>query len=678
MMILNSIKNYKQVISASLKNYSALSLFLFMTMLLPGLFQMVSIQSSQSAKLPLLALSTTLFINYFVYCLKVFAMLLIPYLISSFISSRLANIFYIFFAVFLIILELLLVQYFNKSMVPLGSDLYAYSFTDIEQTVGASGTLNAFMITAFVGLLIAVISIFIFLPKKININKNITFAATAVAFLFLLTGFRSPQFESLRTEYERTLSLNKSDFFITASYKYFTPENFEADIYSDTYSGDFVNNNLIVKSFNYVNESKYPFLHKEETNDVLSPFFQQSSSRPNIVIILVEGLGRSFTNEGAILGNFTPFLDSLSQQSLYWKNFLSSAGRSFAVLPSVIGSLPFAKNGFNELGNNMPKHLSLASISGHNGYQSSFFYGGDSKFDNMDIFAKKDGINNIYDEKTFPASYKKLPAQNGFTWGYDDKELFKRFLEITPEVASQPQLNIMFTVAMHSPFLLNDQKKYDRLFEKRMDELHFPEAKKSAYRQYKSQYASILFFDEALKEFINHFKQRSDFANTIFVITGDHRMPEIPMISKMERYHVPLVIYSPLLKRTATFSSVSSHFDIAPSLLAFMKNSYSFEIPTLASWMGSGLDTNRTFSNVHEYPLMQTKNEVIDFVQGTNHLNGESGYSILSDMNEEQEDAQSKPAQLPECLKRFKIKNQRFIEGAPLIPDSIYQKYFKK
>jgi len=563
-------------------------------------------------------------------------------------------------------------------MVPLGSDLYAYSLTDIKQTVGASGTLNAFMIAGFVGLLIAVISIFIFVPKKININKNVAFGATAIAFLFLLTGFRLPQFQSLKTEYERTFSLNKSGFFITESYKYFTPETYETDIYSDTYSGDFGNNNLIVKNFNYVDELKYPFLHEEETADVLSPFFQQSSSRPNIVIILVEGLGRSFTNEGAILGNFTPFLDSLSQQSLYWKNFLSSAGRSFAVLPSVMGSLPFAKNGFNELGDNMPKHLSLASISGFNGYQSSFFYGGDSRFDNMDIFAKKDGINKIYDEKTFPAGYKKLPAQNGFTWGYDDKELFKRFLEITPEVTSQPQLNIMFTVAMHSPFLLNDQKKYDQLFEKRMEDLHFSEAKKSEYREYKNQYASILFFDEALKEFINNFKQRSDFANTIFVITGDHRMPEIPMLSKIERYHVPLVIYSPLLKRTATFSSVSSHFDIAPSLLAFMKNSYAFEIPSLASWIGSGLDTNRTFSNIHEYPLMQTKNEVIDFVQGTNHLNAENSYSLLSDMNEEQQDDKSEPAFLTEGLKSFKIKNQRFIEGAPLIPDSIYQKYFKK
>ena len=63
----------------------------------------------------------------------------------------------------------------------------------------------------------------------------------------------------------------------------------------------------------------------------------------------MEGLGRAFTNKGAYLGNFTPFIDSLAEKSLYWENFLSEGGRTFAVLPSFLGSLPFAKNGFNEL-----------------------------------------------------------------------------------------------------------------------------------------------------------------------------------------------------------------------------------------------------------------------------------------------------------------------------------------
>ena len=41
-----------------------------------------------------------------------------------------------------------------------------------------------------------------------------------------------------------------------------------------------------------------------------------------------------------------------------------------------------------------------------------------------------------------------------------------------------------------------------------------------------------------------------EYENTIFIITGDHSMPELGLwqISEIERYHVPLIIFSPLLK----------------------------------------------------------------------------------------------------------------------------------
>jgi len=124
----------------------------------------------------------------------------------------------------------------------------------------------------------------------------------------------------------------------------------------------------------------------------LSPFFKGKPYPSNIVIVVVEGLGRAFTNDGAYLGNFTPFIDSLSGKSLYWKNFLSEGGRTFAVLPSILGSLPFAKKWFLELGDGMPAHLSLLSLLKYNGYHTSFYYGGDSKFDNMQASLQKNEL----------------------------------------------------------------------------------------------------------------------------------------------------------------------------------------------------------------------------------------------------------------------------------------------
>ena len=66
-------------------------------------------------------------------------------------------------------------------------------------------------------------------------------------------------------------------------------------------------------------------------------------------------------------------------------------------------------------------------------------------------------------------------------------------------------------------------------------------------------------------------------------------MPEIPISSQIDRFHVPLVIYSPLLKKGKKFSSVVSHFDITPSLLSFLQHNYDIKQPSVSAWIGHGL-----------------------------------------------------------------------------------------
>src|SRR5439155_1678744 len=107
---------------------------------------------------------------------------------------------------------------------------------------------------------------------------------------------------------------------------------------------------------------------------------------PNIVFLGVEGLGRAFSGPNAYLGSFTPFLDELAGKSLYFENFLASQGRTFASLPSILGSLPFAEQGFNSFGRGMPKSLTLLSIHKRSGYRTRFFCGTRLDFDHQGDF----------------------------------------------------------------------------------------------------------------------------------------------------------------------------------------------------------------------------------------------------------------------------------------------------
>jgi uncharacterized sulfatase len=295
----------------------------------------------------------------------------------------------------------------------------------------------------------------------------------------------------------------------------------------------------------------------------------------------------------------------------------------------------------------------------------------------MDLFLRREHVGALYDEKTFPPTYTKMPSQTGFTWGYGDKELFRRYFE-TRQNPQQPYISVLLTVSTHSPFFINEQDLYLQKFEQRMKELGFDGDTRKQYRDYQYQYASILFMDDAIRGFFGEYSARADYKNTIFLITGDHRMPEIPMSSKIDRYHVPLIIYSPLLKRTARFSSISTHFDITPSLLMWLRQDYHLSIPLSGSWMGSGLDTSRSFRNIHAYPLMQTKNEINDFVMGEYLLNGNDVYRIHSNLQLTPGQDDGKAAGLKAAFDRFRSRNAKMLEGAPLLPDSLYRAYFPR
>lgn len=604
-----------------------------------------------------------------------------PFFFFYYFSPRLAAAIYVILAASIVLIQLGLVFYFLTAMVPLGADLFGYSMAEIKQTIGSAGSLNLISILCFL-LLIALIVIAFRLSKKAKVSPFLSWMLAAVIFFVWLIPEKYMTGPShFKNEFINNLTLDKSAFFYRNAVQYFFPPDNDADIYADRFIGidSKTANENGIKTFEYVDAAQYPFLHLESTEDVLSPFFRKDSLRPDIVLLLVEGLGRAFSNEGAYLGSFTPFLDSLSTQSLYWSNFMSEGGRTFAVLPSVLGSLPFNKNGFCELGNNMPHQLSLMSLLKKNGYHTDFFYGGEAHFDFMDVFLKHQAIDTIHDISSFAKDYQKMPASsNGFSWGYGDKELFRHYFEVMDRGDQQPKLNVLLTLSTHSPFLVNQEDIYMKRFEERMNDLGFSKEQKAEHEKYSRQYASILFMDDALKYFFTQYQKRPEYEHTIFLITGDHRMPEIPMRTKIDRYHVPLIIFSPLLKRAVRFRSVSSHFDIAPSLLAFLKRIYGINIPTLADWMGTGLDTTYRFRNVHGYPYMQTKNNITDFIMGKWMMHDNELYRITPDMGLEPAADEQKMIELKGAFDRFRERNNRFILGASLIPDSIYTQYYPR
>jgi len=298
--------------------------------------------------------------------------------------------------------------------------------------------------------------------------------------------------------------------------------------------------------------------------------------------------------------------------------------------------------------------------------------GTSADFDNEGLFLRKQGIDKLIAKPDF----KEFPIGNSSYWGYPDLDLMKKTLSYYGQQAqSKPFMAYLQTISMHTPYKVPEMDKYYKLFEDQMNKLGFDDQQKKEHNANRDQYTCIMYTDEALRYFFNEFAKLPAYKNTIFIITGDHRLPEIPMSTKIDRYHVPLIIFSPMLKKTANFRSVSSHFDIAPSLTKFLQVHYKLAAPQQVTWVGAGLDTVRQFRNVHKYPLKQTVNDLLDYVSGEYFLNDKTLFSLGENMNIQPIQDDNKLGQLRSEFNQFKAQNQRVSSSLKLIPDSLAKKY---
>jgi uncharacterized sulfatase len=242
----------------------------------------------------------------------------------------------------------------------------------------------------------------------------------------------------------------------------------------------------------------------------------------------------------------------------------------------------------------------------------------------------------------------------------------------------EPFFDYIQTISMHTPYVVPGQKEYERVFEERMNQLDLPEAAKAKHRNDANIYSTILYTDAALRDYFEEQAKLPAYRNTIFVITGDHRLPEIPLSTKIDRYHVPLIIYSPLLKRAARIKSISSHLDLAPSLVAFLKHNYGITSPGAVTWVGSGLDMEPKLRNVHRYPMKQTVNNLIDYISGMFLLNGDTLFVIGEKMDLEPVRNDAKLLEIRAEFDQYKAMNERFQRELKLLPDALYADYFQK
>ena len=245
-----------------------------------------------------------------------------------------------------------------------------------------------------------------------------------------------------------------------------------------------------------------PFMRRVESQ--FTDNIGANGRKKNLVIFLQESVGAQFVEAIGGEPGITPNLNALSKDGLLFARLYSNGTRSIRGISGTVAGF-LATPGLGVVKRNLSQSgfFTVASLLKAHGYRSSFFYGGESRFDNMKSWFFGNGFEEIHDQPTF-----KDPGFVG-TWGVSDEVLVEKASQIYADWNTEPQpfVSVMFSTTNHSPFDFPDGKI----------EL-VPGVPK------KSDINAIKFADFAIGKFIELAKEKGFYDDTVIMIIADHNV----------------------------------------------------------------------------------------------------------------------------------------------------------
>ncbi|MFM1885365.1 MAG: hypothetical protein RL026_522 [Pseudomonadota bacterium] len=552
-----------------------------------------------------------------------------------------------------------LVQYFLVSGTPLGADLLTYSLTDIYQSTAGSLAVEGYWVLAC-GLVIATAMACVpRAPVTATRSWGLLPVAAGAVSLWLPADWSVLPGES---EYDRSRRVDKLAHFAGNVGRHLLPRSAVGDATRGTPADPRTGPEAVRPwpALANVAAQAAPFEHAPDPTDSLGALLRLPVDRPpNLVIVIVEGLGRAFSGPGAEFGSFTPFLDELARDGLTWDNFLAPQGRTFGVLPSLLGSLPFADQGFLELGAQMPSHPDLLSLLAAQGYRTRFITGTDASFDQQRHYLELRGISAVIDRHGFPPGAGKAEPV-----GFDDATLFQVAAQVLPTDADARFADVILTISMHEPYRYPGQAAWLQRVERRLDALGIPADRREPWRRHARIFAAVLYTDDALRHYVEALRRHPAWKDTLLIITGDHRLVELPLRDRLDRHHVPFVIASPMVAAPRRMAAVASHFDVLPSLAAMYAKHYGTPLPGAVPWLGAPIDTRTGFDQQTPVPLKPTKVDPVELVAHGGYLTRGRLHRVGPDLRTERSDDPERLGGLQQLLRQFESVNARYARQA--------------
>ena len=314
----------------------------------------------------------------------------------------------------------------------------------------------------------------------------------------------------------------------------------------------------VIKSYNQRKLARVHYFNsREDLMRLLRPVaagtkvIPDEPRRDNIVILVLESFSAEYLGAGNGGGRYTPFLDSLATQSLFFSHNYANGRRSIEAMPSILAGLPsLMEDSLLESIYQNNQLLGLGAFLTPRGYTCSFFHGAQNGTMRFDTFMRRAGIPNYFGLNEYPDR-----ADSDGNWGILDEPYLQY---VARELSRQkpPFAATVFTLSSHHPYAVPD--KYHGRFKPGTLAIH----------------ESIGYTDFAVRQFFATARQQPWYSNTLFIITADHTQKlETPdYLNPLGEHRVPLFFFHPQSNFPGVDTKrVTEHVDILPSVLDYLQ-----------------------------------------------------------------------------------------------------------
>ena len=302
----------------------------------------------------------------------------------------------------------------------------------------------------------------------------------------------------------------------------------------------------------YVEPNYFP---QEEVAAHMTPIHEpdntQTMRTDNVVVLILESFSKEYigfyNHDLDKYVSYTPFLDSLLEQSITYRYSYASGRKSIDAMPSVLSSIPMLIESYIVTPYSTNSISSIAERLRHKGYYTAFYHGAPNGSMGFQAFARGAGFEDYFglDEYDGPSAYDG-------TWAIWDEE-FLQYYARSMNKLREPFMTAVFTASSHHPFKV--PARYRGVFPTGPEQINEP----------------LGYSDNALRQFFKTISKEPWFEHTLFVITADHtnQLHRDEYTNDRGRFEVPVAFYHPQMspeKRT----DIVSQTDIMPSVLGFL------------------------------------------------------------------------------------------------------------